>query len=141
MLSNIFIYYKLEIYRMENYYTKEIHFHNTTELPVMIDSWIDGSNTLYSRKIDAGVKAIIHSSVGEWHIHSMMDDEEDRKKWVEKGLDRYLLIGKFWSQPCAGGNYSWMEWEDRFDCVYSEHDLGGDVKGLIRFVYKSINEN
>ena len=126
---------------MEKYYTTKIHFHNTTELPVMIDSWIDNSNTFYSRKIEAGEKAIIYSSVGEWHIHSRMDDEEDRQKWVDKDLDRYLLIGRFWSQPCANGKYSWMQWEERFDCVYSKHELGGDVKGLIRFVYKPKNEN
>ncbi len=120
---------------------KQIHFHNTTELPVMVDSWIDGSNQLYSRKIEAGEKAILHSSVGEWHLHSMMDEEEDREKWVEKGLDKYLLIGKFWSQPCdSNGEYAWIEWYEKFDCIYSEHESGGNVKGLIRFVYKPINE-
>jgi hypothetical protein len=121
---------------LTNNVKKEINFHNSTDLPVMIDSWIDGSNKLYSRKIDPAEKCIIHSSTGEWHIHCMMDEESDRQIWVEKGLDKYLLIGKFWSQPCANGNYSWIEWEERFDCVYSDYDLGGETKGLITFVLK-----
>jgi hypothetical protein len=125
---------------MENY-TKQIHFHNSTKLPVTIDSWIDGSNTMYSRKINPGEKSIIHSSVGEWHINSILDKKEDKKIWTDEGLSKYTILGKFRSQPCASGNYSWMEWEEIFDCVYSNYDLGGNVKGLITFVYKPENKH
>ena len=30
---------------------KYIYFHNNTDLPLMISSWVDGSNTLKSAKI------------------------------------------------------------------------------------------
>ena len=122
---------------MEDYYIKQIYFHNTTELPVMIDSWVDGTNTLYSQRIGAGEKVLLHSSVGEWHVHCMMKDEIDRKIWIEKGLKKYLLIGKFRSQPCASGNYAWMEWDKQFECIYSEND-SEDVKGLITFIYNPL---
>jgi hypothetical protein len=122
---------------MDDYYIKQIHFHNTTELPVMIDSWVDGSNKFYSQRIGAGEKVLIHSSIGEWHIHSMFTDTEDRKLWVENGLGKYLLIGKFRSKPCASGNYAWMEWDDYFECIYSENE-SEDVKGLITFIYNPL---
>ena len=103
---------------------KYIHFHNNTELPIMLDSWIDGSNRLHHIKINPGEKQIIHSSVGEWHINTMFESNDDRNKWKEKGLDlyRYLTIGKFRSNRSASGNYSWMEDKDLFECIYTESD-------------------
>ena len=79
---------------------KFIHFHNNTDLPIMIDSWVDNSYAMNSLRVNPREKIIIHSCVGEWHLHSMFESLEDRNIWKEKGLDNYLTIGKFWSIPC-----------------------------------------
>lgn len=119
---------------MENY-VKFIHFHNDTEFPIVVDSWIDTSSLVYSRKIRPGEKAILHSSIGEWQIHSMME-AKDRGIWIRRGLEDCLNLGKFWSMASASGEYCSMEHDDLFDCIYSEYDTGGDAKGMIRLVQK-----
>jgi hypothetical protein len=66
---------------------------------------------------------------------------EDRKLWDDKGLQKYILVGKFRSDPCASGNYSWMEFEDDvFNCVYSKLENYEDtrVEGVMTF---SLNES
>ena len=113
---------------------KYIHFVNNTDLPLMIDSWVDGSNTLQCLRIDPREKRIVHSSVGEWHMNAMLFGE-DRKLWDDiQNLKNVVLIGKFRSRPCAQGDYSWLDWDNKFDCVYSELDEPVDgVKGVITF--------
>jgi len=113
---------------------KYIHFVNDTDLPVMIDSWVDGSNTLKCLKIAPREKRIIHSSVGEWHINAMLFDE-DRKLWNDnENLKKVVIIGKFRSRPCPQGEYSWLDWDNKFDCVYSEPDKPVDgVNGVMTF--------
>ena len=51
---------------------KYINFHNDSELPLNIDSWIDGSNVLQTITVEPREKLIIHSSEGEWYLHSML---------------------------------------------------------------------
>lgn len=119
---------------------KYSHFHNNTDLPIMINSWIDGSNKLQYIKISPYEKRIIHSSVGEWHLNTMFDSLEDRRIWEDKGfnLARYITIGKFRSNRSASGNYSWME-DDIFECIYTELiDDFKNVKGLITFSYSNL---
>jgi len=124
--------------------TKYINFHNNSELPIMVDSWIDGSNSLRCLRVGPGEKLVIHSSVGEWHVNSMLTNEEDYKLWSEGKLNRYVTLGKFRSDPCASGNYAWMEWEHIFDCVYNECDPVLDsrskdpITGLVTFVFKGL---
>lgn len=120
--------------------TKYIHFHNDTKLPVMADAWVDGSNTLKCLKVEPKTRLILHSSVGEWHLNSIFPDSEDDEIWKKKGFDgsRYVILGKFRSDPCASGNYSWMEYDDPFECVYSEFEEPQDnVRGLITFRQKT----
>lgn len=124
--------------------TKYVNFHNNTELPVMVDSWV--KNSLKCLRIGPQEKLVIHSSVGEWHVNSMLDDENDYKVWREGGLEWYVNLGKFRSNPCASGNYAWMEWEHIFDCVYSECDPVLDprstepIVGLVTFVFKGLSK-
>lgn len=124
--------------------TKYINFHNNSELPIMVDSWVDGSNTLRCLRVRPGEKLVLHSSVGEWHVNSMLTNDEDYKLWEEGGLTWYTNIGKFRSNPCASGNYSWMEWEHIFDCIYSKCDPVLDsrskepITGLVTFVFKGL---
>jgi hypothetical protein len=124
--------------------TKYVNFHNSSELPIMVDSWIDGSNSFRSLRVGPQEKLVIHSSVGEWHVNSMLVDEADYKPWREGALKWYVNLGKFRSDPCASGNYSWMEWEHIFDCVYSKCDPVLDprtkepVVGLVTFVFKGL---
>lgn len=115
--------------------TKYIHFHNDTDLPIMVDSWVDGSNTLQCLRVGPRVKLIIHSSVGEWHLNSMLTNKEDRKLWSDNpNLKHVVLVGKFRSNHCASGNYSWLEYDGLYDCVYSELETPVEnVKGLMTF--------
>lgn len=113
-------------------HTQYINFHNTTDLPLNICAWVKNSNTLQSARIGPFEKLILHSSVGEWHIDSMFSNEDDRSAWKNAGLEKYLNVGKFRSDPCASGNYSWMEYYEPFDCIYTE--TSDKVKGLITFV-------
>ena len=118
---------------------KYIHFHNNTDLPLMIDSWVDGSNKLHYMKINPNEKKIIHSSVGEWHLNAMFESLDDRNIWKEKGLDlnKHITIGTFQSNRSASGNYSWMEHDSVFECIYTElSDSNDDIKGLITFSQK-----
>jgi hypothetical protein len=121
--------------------TKYINFHNNSELPIMVDSWVN--NSLRCLRVGPGEKVVIHSSVGEWHVNSMLTDE-DYKLWRDGGLNRYITLGKFRSDPCASGNYSWMEWEHIFDCVYNKCDPVLDsrsqepIAGLVTFVFKGL---
>jgi len=74
----------------------------------------------------------------------MLTNEEDYKLWSEGKLNRYVTLGKFRSDPCASGNYAWMEWEHIFDCVYNECDPVLDsrskdpITGLVTFVFKGL---
>lgn len=113
---------------------KYIHFHNNTELAVIIDSWIDGSSMLFSQKIEPREKCIVHSSVGEWHIHSMHNTIEDVRAWKNSGLNHMYTIGKFRSEPCYSGNYSWLDYCKPFECFYTKLETPeNDIMGLITF--------
>ena len=115
--------------------TKFILFHNDTDVPIMIDTWVDTSIALQCLKVLPREKLVINSSVGEWHLNGMLYGE-DRNIWNDKGLQKYTLVGKFRSDPCAYGNYSWMEYVDNvFKCEYSKLNNYEDkrVKGLMTF--------
>jgi len=111
---------------------KHIYFENKTNLPVQISAWTDGSNTMNTIRVGPGEKWMVHSSVGEWHIDSMFYSDADSDLWVKAGLTKYSIIGKFRSEPCASGNYSWMEYHEPFHCTYTEI-TDEPVKGLILF--------
>lgn len=116
--------------------TKYVHFHNNTNLHVNISSWIDGSNTMQNKIIKPGAKHLIHSSVGEWHMDSMFHSgSEEYKIWKERGLTKHDIIGKFRSDPSAMCEYSWLDYDDPFECVYSEIQ-DNKVVGLITLSIK-----
>lgn len=115
---------------------KYMYFENKTKLPLQISSWVDGSNTMKTIRVGPGEKWMIHSSVGEWHMDSMFYSGPDCDLWTKAGLGKHTIIGKFRSQPCASGNYSWMEYDEPFHCTYSEI-ADEQVKGLILFTKSS----
>lgn len=115
---------------------KYINFKNKTDLPVQICSWIDGSNTMKTIRVGPGEILTIHSSVGEWHMDSMFDSGPNRDAWTKAGLKKHLIIGKFRSQPCALGNYSWMEYNEPFECIYKSEADDCEM-GLITFTKSS----
>lgn len=117
---------------------KYIHFRNNTDLPIMINTWIDGSNKLQYIKINPREKRILHSSVGEWHLNTMFESMHDRRIWEENGfnLTRCITIGKFRSNRSASGNYSWLEDDHLFECTYTNTNISDEVNGLITFSQK-----
>jgi hypothetical protein len=74
----------------------------------------------------------------------MLTEETDYKLWRERGLKWYVNLGKFRSNPCASGEYAWMEWEHIFDCVYSKCEptfnekSNEPITGLVTFVFKGL---
>ncbi len=98
--------------------TKFINFHNKTSISVMIETWVDYSSQLQISLVNPGEKLHLYSSVGEWHLSK----------------NNYDTIGKFRSNPCASGNYYWIE-DDLFNCVYSEN-AENDIIGLMTFYEK-----
>lgn len=114
-----------------------IYFSNLTNLPIMIDHWMNQSTTglskLESMRIGPREKVIIKSSVDNWNINAMFTEYEDRELWKNNGLSDIIQIGSFSSTPCANGSYICMK-TDHFRCVYSKVKNGQDgITGMISF--------
>ena len=119
--------------------TKYIHFNNDTDLPVLIDAWISNDHgtmsTLVTTRIAPFESKLLYSSVGEWHMNAMFYDDTDKAVWKERGLlQTHFDIGKFRSDPCIMGNYSWMEYK-HFICQYADfkNENEPQVKGQMTF--------
>lgn len=117
-----------------------IYFSNLTNLPIMIDYWInhptlDGLSELESIRIGPREKLILKSTVDGWNINAMFPDKEDIELWKNNGLSDIIQIGSFRSTPCASGNYSWMESDNFFRCTYSKIKNSQDgITGMISFM-------
>ena len=101
---------------------KYIHFHNNTSQRIILESWVevfDGLSSFRSKTVNAGMKLVLHSTVGEWIISD----------------DTFCYIGKFRSDPGASGNYSWLDDQSDYECVYSETNEN-NIIGLITFSKK-----
>jgi len=120
---------------------KYIYFHNDTDLPIMVESWLNNLSYLQYLKINPGEKIILHSSLGEWQINSIFENYDDRKIWINKGLGNHTIIGKFCLYPSESGIYSWIENEHDFECLYSEinDEIKKNITGLITFSQKNIH--
>ena len=117
-----------------SYPIKYITFKNASPLTVIIEAFVDDSISSKCVRVGPEETVLVTSCVGEWHLHSMLG-REDRKLWDTLDNCRYkniYTIGKFRSNPCASGNYSWLDYCDIFDCVYSEK-IENVIKGLITF--------
>ena len=117
-----------------SYPNKYITFKNASPLTVIIESFVDDSISSKCVKVGPEETVLVTSCVGEWHLHSMIG-REDRKLWDTLDNGRYkniTTIGKFRSNPCASGNYSWIDYDVIFDCLYSEISEN-IIKGLITF--------
>ena len=98
--------------------TKSINFHNNTSQDITLESWSEAINGIASFKsttVLPGEKLVVYSSVGEWHLSTVKE----------------FNIGIFRADPCASGDYSWLE-NDLFNCVYSEN-TENNIIGLITF--------
>jgi hypothetical protein len=98
--------------------TSTIIFRNDTDLSVNLNYWVSessGYSKLQITLVNPRETVLLSSSVGEWHIESMM---ADRTMWKERGYDKCLYIGKFWNKPCIHGTYSIIDYPDFFECLY-----------------------
>ena len=114
--------------------TQYIQFYNSTYLPVLINAWINSQ--IHQTRIGPQEQRLLYSTVGEWYLDSMFANNEDRELWIKAGLKNHHIIGKFHSDPCIQGEYSWMEYDEPFDCIYTE--TTDAIKGLITLVRKPI---
>jgi hypothetical protein len=117
-----------------SYPIKHIIFKNASPLTIIIESFVDDSISSKCVRVGPEETVLVTSCVGEWHLHSMLE-QEDRKLWDTLDNGRYkniTTIGKFRSNPCASGNYSWIDYDAIFDCLYSENSEN-IIKGVITF--------
>jgi len=93
---------------------KFIFFHNNTDLPINVGAWIEIHLFRY-RKINAGIRQLLYSTDGYFHLDSMFPDKDDCDEWIKQGLGEktYYVIGEFSSQPCAPGNYVKLEYQNK----------------------------
>lgn len=103
---------------------KKIYFENLTDLPVMIDYWmdhptLDGLTQLKSIRIGCGEKRILTNCGNEWMLNSMFPDQNDRDLWKNYGLSDIIHIGSFTSNPNIYGDYCYMVDPNLFRCTYS----------------------
>jgi hypothetical protein len=107
---------------------KTIEFYNSTIFPILVEGWKRsqlGEQYVYPNEICS-----VYSESGEWYINKMFCSEhaDARDFWKKMGYDKLEhYLGKFRSEPCARGDYSWMDC-DEFDAVYDN--------GIIVFVQK-----
>jgi hypothetical protein len=123
-----------------------IEFCNTTPLPVIVEAWesnLFGVNILEHTRIEPYETLVLHSIVGEWHLQTFFEWEEDVEAWRESGYECGVYLGKFRSNPCASGNYAWMENENDFDCIYSPFVtpmyISGDERVDGRITFRQLN--
>ena len=118
---------------MNNPIQKNIYFKNDLDIPIMLDSWRDGSNKLHMIRVGSKETVIATSGMGYWYLNSMLKDPIDRQQWVDAGYKDYVSLGNFSSMPCAQGNYSWLEHPNIFKCEYTPTSKDDFVPGLITF--------
>jgi hypothetical protein len=105
---------------------KTIDFFNSTIFPIFIEGWT--RTHTHEQIVYPNETCKISSETGEWYIHKMFcsDHKEAKEFWKSMGydkLDNYL--GKFRSEPCYRGDYSWMNINE-FNAIYDN--------GMIIFV-------
>jgi hypothetical protein len=108
-----------------------IIFWNKTDLPLMVDTWLEGVNQLTCLKIHPYERCVLHSRTGEWYLNTILNTE-DKQLWIDKGLAEYTTLGKFRLTPCAQGDYAWME-SDIFRCTYTaNNEISFSIVGGIK---------
>jgi len=81
---------------MINPRTKSMIFVNTTDLPIIICSWIE-------------------------KMPGLSEYKEQNDEWQKERLEQDGRIAKFRNTPCASGNYTWNFIEESF---VLEHNAG-----------------
>ena len=120
---------------------QQIYFYNNTDLPIMIDYWIDeiwveNICCSHSTKIQPREKRMMYSCLGEWTLHSDFFNSDDTKLWKDKGLDvlNSNSIGKIVCKP----NVECFIHNDFFCLDYRELQDEGINYGFITFSYKKM---
>lgn len=106
-----------------------INFHNKTNLPIMVEGWVRISHYLNSLEgiiIYPNTECMVTSITGEWYMNTMFMEIELSNMWNSAGFFDYT-IGKFKSEPCINGNYSWM-YNNHFDAIYDNNTIVFDYK-------------
>jgi hypothetical protein len=118
---------------------KQIYFHNNTDVPIMIDYWIDEtwveniccSNSI---KIEPREKRMIHSSLGQWNLHSEFHNSQDTKIWKDKGLDILNPVGNIACNPNTKEKYTFINYDIFSLELYQEENN----YAIITFSYKKV---
>lgn len=108
-------------------YRYNINFINESGLPVLVESWLRnklGSSSLQAQCVMPNQTVKLESTTGEWYLNCMFTDDTLRSEWTKQN-HQMLTLGKFRSEPCMSGNYSWMECKE-FNAIYKD--------GTIHFV-------
>ena len=118
---------------------QQIYFYNNTDVPIMIDYWIDETWVeniccSHSIKIQPREKRMMYSCLAEWTLHSEFFNSDDTKLWKDKGFDISNPVGKILCKP----NVQCFIYYHGFCLDYRELQDDGINYGFITFSCKKI---
>jgi hypothetical protein len=121
---------------------KQIFFYNNTDVPIMMDYWIDEtwveniccSNSI---KIEPKENRKIYSCLGEWNLHSEFHNLDDTNLWKNKGLDILNPIGNIRYKPNSQEKFTFINY-DVFCLEYKELYQEENNYGIFTFSYKKM---
>lgn len=102
-----------------------VTFVNESDLPVMVEGWKEimvGLNQIHTVLVLPGEESTVSCITGEWFVTTFFNESRYHNQWAIKKLQNLREIGKFRINPCAYGDYSWMD-TDKFDITREEGDI------------------
>jgi hypothetical protein len=97
-------------------------FINNSGLPINLETWqkkMEGLHSLNEVLVKSDEQVIFPSTTGEWYLQNCLYNKEDVAEWIAAKMKPGYRVGKFRDEPCASGNYSWMN-DDAFDILYDK---------------------
>lgn len=129
---------------MQEYYY--ILFKNMSNLPIMVDCWVNKSSGISIMKsvcVAENEECILPSNIGEWYVHRMLYDHSMIDKWKKDDTMKKcpLVIGKFHSYSTENGKYASLDTDlftmiyehIEYDCIYYDYIKYKNLKGKIIF--------
>lgn len=98
-------------------------FKNNTEYPIIVESWktkMLGLEEYTGVTVLPGETIEMISSVGEWLLSSLFEDEKYIDIWEKAGLEFTSRLAKFRTEPCFNGDYTWNFIGKGFHLTYED---------------------
>jgi hypothetical protein len=108
-------------------------FHNNTNLPIIVSSWIKEMNgiSVYKDIIILPYEKIdIYSNVGEYIVSSQFYDIKNNNIWKNENLPIDTILAKFRNKCCVFGNFTCNFIENHFILDYEENIVTWSRKSI-----------